>query len=62
MIDNQIKIMVSDMWNEVKVDEEIRRTIIEDYDQGGLKMIHIPSLLSGLKIAWIKHLLDENNI
>ena len=38
-----------------------RKTIIGDYQDGGLKIIHIPSNIKGLKIAWVKRLLDDNN-
>ena len=33
-----------------------RRTIINDYDQGGLKMINIPIFLQFLTFPWIKRL------
>ena len=29
---------------------------------GGLKMVHMPSITLGLKIAWVKRLLDESNV
>ena len=29
---------------------------------GGLKMLHLPSTISGLKIAWVKRLLDESSV
>ena len=41
-----------------KPDKISRNTIIGDYEKGGLKMIHIPSVITGLKVAWIKCLLD----
>ena len=44
-----------------KPDKVKRKTIIGDYVEGGLRMCHIPSLVKGLKIAWIKRLLDSNN-
>ena len=48
------------VWNN-KPDKINRLTIIGGYDQGGLKMPHIPSMLSGLKIAWVKRILDDSN-
>ena len=44
-----------------KPDKVKRLTIIGDYAEGGLRMCHIPSLLNGLKIAWVKRLIDGNN-
>jgi len=43
-----------------KPDKISRNTIIGKYEQGGLKMIHVPSVINGLKIAWVKRLLDDN--
>jgi len=47
------------VWNG-KPDKISRNTIIGSYEQGGLKMIHIPSVINGLKVAWVKRLLDTN--
>ncbi len=44
-----------------KPDKVSRKTIVGDYQDGGLKMMHIPSMIKGLKIAWVKRLLDDNN-
>ena len=44
-----------------KPDKVKRKTIIGNYSEGGLRMCHIPSLLKGLKIAWVKRLTDHNN-
>jgi len=44
-----------------KPDKVARKTIIGDYSVGGLRMMHIPSVITGLKIAWVKRLLDNNN-
>ena len=48
------------IWNG-KPDKINRKTLIGDFVDGGLKMLHLPSIISGLKIAWVKRLLDENN-
>ena len=53
-------IIYSFLWDK-KPDKLSRRTIIGDYSQGGLKMFHFPSVNAGLKIAWIKRLLNNQN-
>ena len=52
--------MFSFIWDK-KPDKISRRTIIGDYSQGGLKMFHFPSIISGLKIAWVKRYLNDHN-
>ena len=37
-------------------DKVKRRTIINDYDKGGLKMINLPIFLQSLTFSWIKRL------
>jgi hypothetical protein len=37
------------------------KPLIASYNDGGLKMMHIPSMIKGLKIAWVKRLLDVKN-
>jgi len=37
-----------------------RRTMINDYKDGGLKMLHLPSFLESVKFNWIKRLTNEN--
>ena len=37
-------------------DKVKRRTIINDYDKGDLKMINLPIFLQSLKFSWIKRL------
>lgn len=42
--------------------EKVKRlTLIADYKDGGLRMCHIISIIKGLKIAWVKRVLDANN-
>ena len=48
------------IWSN-KPDKVSRKTIVGDYQDGGLKMMHIPSMIKGLKVAWVKRLLDTNN-
>ena len=37
-----------------------RKTIINSYECGGLKMLHLPSFLDSLKWSWIKRITNEN--
>ena len=53
-------LMYSFIWNG-KPDKINRHTIIGDYSQGGLKMLHLPSVITGLKIAWVKRIIDVDN-
>ena len=53
-------IVYSFIWDN-KPDKISRQTIIGDYSQGGLKMFHFPSIISGLKIAWVKRYLNDQN-
>ena len=38
-----------------------RKTIINSYECGGLKMMHLLSFLESLKWSWIKRIANENN-
>ena len=61
---NFIKELNSVIYNFIwsgKPDKISRNTIIGDYEKGGLKMIHISSIITGLNVAWVKRLLDTNN-
>ena len=53
-------IIFSFIWDK-KPDKINRKTIIGDYETGGLKMLHIRSIIMGLKIAWIKRFLNDDN-
>ena len=48
------------LWNS-KGDKIKRSTIIQNYANGGLRMIDIASFNKALKTVWIKKCLDENN-
>ena len=37
-----------------------RKTIINSYECGGLKMLHLPSFLDSLKWSWIKRITNKN--
>ena len=54
------KLFFSFLWNG-KRDKIKRDIIINDYSNGGLKMIDIQSFTKSLKATWIKKYLDEGN-
>ncbi|XP_071509932.1 uncharacterized protein [Diadema antillarum] len=42
--------------------DKIKRSLLyNDYDEGGLKMPHLQSFTSGMKITWVKRYLDKEN-
>ena len=47
------------LWNS-KPDKIARKLIIQEYKDGGLKMIDIECFLDSLKISWIKRIIDSN--
>lgn len=48
------------LWND-KGDKIKRKVMINDYSEGGLKMIDIASFNRSLKATWIKRYLDKEN-
>ena len=48
------------IWNN-KRDKIKRDTIIQNYEDGGLKMIDLDIYATSIKCTWIKRLTDENN-
>ena len=54
------KLFYSFLWNG-KGDKIKRGVMINDYPNGGLKMIDIQSFNKSLKATWIKKYLDDNN-
>ena len=48
------------LWND-KGDKIKRKIMINDYSEGGLKMIDITSFNKSLKATWIKKYLDTEN-
>ena len=48
------------IWSK-KPDKISRKTIIGDYSEGGLKITHVQSVITGLKIAWVKRLLNSDS-
>ena len=51
---------ISVLWND-KGDKIKRNIMINDYSEGGLKMIDIDSFNRSLKAVWIKKCLDTEN-
>jgi hypothetical protein len=54
---NDIKNMMFQFLWDHKPDKISRNTIIQNYEDGGLKMIDIESSLNSLKVSWVKRLL-----
>ena len=48
------------LWNS-NTDKVSRKTIIQNIENGGLKMININFFLNALKASWIKRIMDEEN-
>ena len=48
------------LWNS-NTDKISRKIIVQDIENGGLKMINIPFFLNALKASWVKRILDNNN-
>ena len=54
------RIFFNFLWSGKK--DRIKRNILyNDYENGGLKMTHLRSFCSALKIAWVKRILDKQN-
>ena len=49
------KIIYNFLWN--KIDRIKRKTLINDFSKGGIRMVDVESMISGLKAAWIPRLL-----
>ena len=54
------KLFYSFLWNG-KGDKIKRNTIINEYQNGGLRMIDYESFCKSLKATWIKKYLDQEN-
>lgn len=55
------KLFFSFLWNWKRTGDKIKRDIINDYSDGGLKMIDVQSFSKSLKVTWIKKYLDDEN-
>ena len=49
-------ILFNFVWNN-KPDKIKREIIIKNYEEGGLKMLHLKSFISALKLSWIRKIL-----
>ena len=49
------------VWDE-KPDKIKRNVIINNYEEGGLKLPHIESFCKALKMSWLHKLLDPMNM
>ena len=58
IIDTLNKILYEFLWSG-KGEKIKRKTLIGDIQDGGLKMIDIPSFVKSIKLKWIGKLLDE---
>ena len=47
------------IWNE-KPDRIARKTIVQEYGKGGLKMVCIKTFINSLKLTWIRRILNYN--
>ena len=53
------KILKEFIWNHKKVKIK-EKTLISNFDQGGLKDVDIPSKITSLQCSWVKRLFDKN--
>ena len=52
--------MYSFIWDS-KPDKIKRRTLIQNSEKGGIKMINIEKCIMSLKVTWVKKILDSCN-
>ena len=48
------------LWDD-KPDKISRKTIIQDYENSGLKMIDLNIFLTSIKAGWVKRLTNNDN-
>ena len=48
------------MWDN-KPDKISRQTIIQNYENGGLKMIDIDIFMNSIKAGWVKRIVSDSN-
>ena len=48
------------LWDD-KPDKINRKTIIQNYENGGLKMIDLKLFIKSIKAGWVKRIIDRNN-
>jgi hypothetical protein len=59
-VEEIIDISYNFIWNN-KPDKIKRKTLIADYENGGQKMLDIPSFLKAQKVMWVKRLIKTDN-
>ena len=55
------KYMFDFLWD-AKPDKINRKTIIQDYENGGLKMIDLNIFITSIKAGWVKRLTNKDNV
>ena len=59
-IDRIEKIIYSFIWDS-KPDKIKRSTLVQNYETGGIRMIHTEKCIMSLKVTWVKKILDSCN-
>ena len=59
LVDEINKIFFKFIWG-YKVERLKRNTIVSNYDEGGLNMVHLSSFISYIKLKWVKRYLLDN--
>ena len=59
-IDHIIDLVYKFIWND-KPEKIKRKTLIADYEHGGLKMLDIKSFIKAQKVMWVKRFLSPEN-
>ena len=49
------------LWDS-KPDKINRKTIIQDFENGGLKMINLNIFITSIKAGWVKRLTNKDNV
>ena len=63
-MDNELKELEVFFFNFIwhnKRDKIARKTVIQNYENGGLKMVHLESFIKNLKVSWLQRLLHSNS-
>ena len=54
------KMFIDFIWDE-KTPQISKETLIKDYSDGGLRLTHIPSFVTSLKLSWVQRVFDCKN-
>ena len=60
LLKDTTKVMFNFLWDN-KPDKIKRKTIIQDFKRGGLKMLDLQKFIYSLKAGWIPRILDKTN-